>query len=89
MDDVKWIHPSTGVLGVVTILVLFIAATINVQSCVWAHDRFSVASGNAVQIRTDDKAEPLYLCADVVNTRLQNCLSAKEVAEAGRAKYRK
>lgn len=77
--------------GASVVVAVFVFGTFmgGVASCAWSHDRFDGVGHEYVLIRQDDNAEPLYICADRVNGKLHACLSAKEVAEAGRAKYRK
>lgn len=54
----------------------------------WAADRFTRPIGDITIIRTD-RQQPLYICADTINGEYKNCLSAPEIAEAARAKWRK
>lgn len=88
-DDWKtvcaWV--GAGVLGLVGLA--FIIGILNTfDSGVWAHDRFTGAGRDAVIIRQDKYADPLYLCADGERRDPKNCRSAQEVVEWLRESYR-
>ena len=78
-----------GTALIIIIGLLFVGCMITMLGeTAWKHDRF-YGSDVAVRIRIDKDAEPLWICADTVNSELKNCLSAKEVFDLARRKYQK
>lgn len=83
MNLIGWIVLVAASMFIVLLVMVFVVIPIDAGR--WAQDRFGQPWTDAVVLRQDAGAEPLWICADGDTENPRNCLPSPELVELLRA----